>query len=203
MGIVIDHKARKREIIQKAIQLFADEGYDGVTFQKIADRCGIARTTLYKYFKNKREIFNSAIWDVSNILVAIYARILNRDQPVAIKLKTIMDAVLRLLFKQRVMLTVILDYVLADQRSGHNLEKNIASHTIALRRIIQRLIVEGIRKGEFKKCNVRLATDLIYSQMETAILRLTISRNADLKQLTLMMQATIENLKNRKTENKQ
>ena len=203
MGIVIDHKARKRELIQKAIQLFADEGYDGVTFQKIADRCGIARTTLYKYFKNKRGIFNSAIWDVSNILVAIYARILNRDQLVATKLKTIMDAVLRLLFKQKLMLTVILDYILADQRSGHNLEKNIASHTIALRRIIQRLIVEGIRKGEFKECNVRLATDLIYSQMETAILRLTISRDADLKQLTLMMQATIENMKNRNPENKQ
>jgi len=196
MGIIIDHDARKSDIIQESIRLFAEEGYNGVTFQKIADRCGIARTTLYKYFKNKREIFNYAIWEVSNILIEKYASILQQDAPSAAKLKTIMGAVLELLFAQRLMLTVILDYILAAQRAGLSLERNIASHTIALRRIIQRLIVGGMRKGELKKMNAALATDLVYSQMETAILRLTISRNADLKQLTLMMHKTIENLQN-------
>ena len=196
MGIVIDHNARKSTIIQKSIQLFAEQGYNGVTFQKIADSCGIARTTLYKYFKNKREIFNYAIWDVSNILIEKYDYILQQDLPATTKLTTIMDAVLELLFSQRVMFTVILDYILAAQRAGHNLEKNITSHTIALRRIVQRLIVGGMRTGELRKINAALATDLVYAQMETAILRLTISHNADLKQLTLMMHETIENLKN-------
>lgn len=198
MGIVIDHNARKREIIKKSIQLFAEQGYNGVTFQKIADNCGIARTTLYKYFKNKLEIFNYAIWESSNILSEIYASILKYDQPVSIRLKNIMAAVINLLFEQRVMLTVILDYVLAVQRAGHNLEKNIASHTIALRRIIQRLIVEGIRKGELRQINAKLATDLLYSQIETAILRLTISGNADRDQIMAMLNETIDSLKNRK-----
>ncbi|MDA3924148.1 MAG: helix-turn-helix domain containing protein [Kiritimatiellae bacterium] len=194
MGIVIDHDARKSDIIQKSIQLFAEQGYNGVTFQKIADSCGIARTTLYTYFKNKREIFNYAIWDVSNILVDKYDSILQQDIPTIIKLKTIMGAVLELLFDQRMMLTVILDYILAAQRAGLNTQKDITSHTIALRRIIQGLIVGGMRKGELKRANPALATDLVYSQMETAILRLTISSNADLKQLTLMMHKIIESL---------
>ncbi len=195
MGIVIDHDARKSAIIQRSIQLFAEQGYNGVTFQKIADSCGIARTTLYTYFKNKREIFNYAIWEVSNILIEKYDSILQKDEPAEVKLKTIMGAVLELLFAQRLMLTVILDYILAAQRAGHNLTKNIASHTIALRRIIQSLVVAGMRSGELKKMNAALATDLIYAGMETAIMRLTISGNADLKQLTRMMHTTIENLK--------
>lgn len=195
MGIVIDHDARKSAIIQRSIQLFAEQGYNGVTFQKIADNCGIARTTLYTYFKNKREIFNYAIWEISGILIETYDSILQQDEPAETKLKNIMGAVLKLLFDHRIMLTVILDYILAAQRAGHHIEKDIARHTIALRRIIQRLIVTGMSAGELKKMNAALATDLIYAQMETAILRLTISGNANMSQLTRMMHTTIENLR--------
>jgi AcrR family transcriptional regulator len=196
MGIVIDHEARRRAIIAKSIQLFAEQGYDGVTYQKIADSCSIARTTLYKYFHNKREIFNYAIWDVANLLIGCYKEILTSKDNVIARLERILDAVLRLLFEQRVILTVILDYVLAAQRAGHNLERSITRHTIGLRRIIQRLLVEGVRKGELRKVDVRLATELLYAQMETAILRLTVSQNADYSELSAMLHHTIETLKN-------
>lgn len=196
MGIVIDHEARRRAIIAKSIQLFAEQGYDGVTYQKIADSCVIARTTLYKYFKNKRDIFNYAIWEVANILIGCYKEILSSKDNVIDRLERILDAVLRLLFDQRIILTVILDYVLAAQRAGHNLERTISRHTIGLRRIIHRLVIEGVRKGELRKVNTRLATELLYAQMETAILRLTVSQNADYDELSAMLHQTIESLKN-------
>jgi len=195
MGIVIDHEARKRSIIAKSIQLFSEQGYDGVTYQKIADSCAIARTTLYKYFHSKREIFSYAIWDVANLLIGRYAEILSSKTSAVNRLDRVMHAVLRLLFEQRVILTVILDYVLAAQRAGHNMEKAITRHTIGLRRILHRLIVEGIRKGELRKVNATLATELLYAQMEAAILRLTVSQNADYDELATMIHQTIENLK--------
>ena len=58
MSIVVEHEKRRWEILEKALDVFMEEGFEDVTFQKIADRCGITRTTLYIYFKNKREIFN-------------------------------------------------------------------------------------------------------------------------------------------------
>ena len=57
MAVQVEHDKRKQEILEKALDLFVEEGYEDVTFQKISDRCGITRTTLYIYFKNKREIF--------------------------------------------------------------------------------------------------------------------------------------------------
>ena len=54
MAIVVEHDKRKHEILEKSLELFTREGYDDVTFQKIADACGITRTTLYIYFKNKK-----------------------------------------------------------------------------------------------------------------------------------------------------
>ncbi len=195
MGIVIDHEARKRIIIAKSIQLFAEQGYDGVTYQKIADSCAIARTTLYKYFRNKRDIFNTAIWEVSYLLIGRFNEALSSKTSALTRLERVMTAVIQLLFEQRVILTVILDYVLASQRAGHNLSRNIHSHTIGLRRIIHSLITEGIRCGELRKLNAGLATDLVYAQLEAAILRLTVSQNADYDQIISMLRQTIETFK--------
>lgn len=199
MGIVIDHEARRRAIISKSIQLFAEQGYDGVTYQKIADSCGIARTTLYKYFHSKRQIFNYAIWEVANILISRFAEILNPRDRVITRLDRLLHAVLQLLFEQRVILTVILDYVLAAQRTGQDLARPIASHTIGLRRIIHRLMVEGVRKGELHKVSASLATEQLYAILEAAILRLTVSQNADYGELSALLHQTIDNLKNHPT----
>ena len=64
MAIIVEHEKRRHEILDKALEVFVDEGYEDATFQKIADKCGITRTTLYIYFKNKIE---------SNDVFAVYA----------------------------------------------------------------------------------------------------------------------------------
>ena len=197
MGIVIDHEARKRVIIAKSIQLFAEQGYTGVTYQKIADSCSIARTTLYKYFHSKRQIFNTAIWEVSYLLIDRFNEVLASKDSALARLERVMAAVFQLLFERHVLLTVILDYVLASQRAGtdKDLSRNIRSHTIGLRRIIHSLIIEGIRTGELRKLNAKLATDLVYAQLEAAILRLTVSKNADYAQSIAMFHQTVETFK--------
>jgi len=195
MGIVIDHEARRHAIIAKSIQLFAEQGYNGVTYQKIADGCGIARTTLYKYFHNKRQIFNYAIWEVANVLGARMADILNPRDSVVVRLDRLMGAVLGFLFEQRVILTVILDYVLAAQRAGQNLQHVIASHTVGLRRIIHRLLVEGVRKGELRDLSARRETEQLYALLEAAILRLTVSQNADYEELSALLRDAIDSLR--------
>ena len=68
MSIIVEHDKRRQEILQNALEVFIDEGYEDVTFQKIADRCGITRTTLYIYFKNKREIFT---WSIKQLTAGI------------------------------------------------------------------------------------------------------------------------------------
>ena len=46
MAIVVEHEKRKHEILQRALDVFINEGYEDATYQKIADKCGITRTTL-------------------------------------------------------------------------------------------------------------------------------------------------------------
>jgi AcrR family transcriptional regulator len=179
MGIIIDHEARRHAIIVKAIQLFAEQGYDGVTYQKIADSCGIARTTLYKYFHNKRQIFNYAIWEASAISNQVFSYILNPKDSATVRLDRLMEAILKMLFERHLMMTVVLDYLLAIQRTGRNLKRNIARHTVIFKRLLLHLILEGMRKGELNCKDPRTAVELLYTQLEATILRLTISQNAN------------------------
>src|SRR5574344_2599952 len=74
MAVVVEHEKRRSEILSKALDLFVEEGYEDVTFQKIADRCGITRTTLYIYFKNKREIF---LWSIKQLTQGIELELLS------------------------------------------------------------------------------------------------------------------------------
>ena len=75
MAIVVEQDKRKHEILEKALEVFVEEGYEDVTFQKIADRCGITRTTLYIYFKNKREIF---LWSIKQLTSSVEVELVSR-----------------------------------------------------------------------------------------------------------------------------
>ncbi|MBO4286896.1 MAG: TetR/AcrR family transcriptional regulator [Kiritimatiellae bacterium] len=195
MGISVDHEARKREIIAKAVGLFAKEGYSGVTYQKIADACGIARTTLYRYFPSKGIIFNTAIWRITRELTDRYAFILSSRTSVAQRLERLLCAVLAMIYRQRPMLTVIFDYLIDAQRGGRPVARDIAAHTIGLKRILHRLLFEGVRNGELRDLGVKFMTEALYAQLESAVLRLTLTQNADHSFSEKMLRTTIENLR--------
>lgn len=51
-------KTSKKEIIQKAIEIFTENGYQGTSMQNLADACGISKANLYHHFKNKQDLMN-------------------------------------------------------------------------------------------------------------------------------------------------
>jgi len=52
-----DAKAVNSTILQHALELFIEHGYDGFSMRKLARPMGIAPKTIYNYFQNKDEIF--------------------------------------------------------------------------------------------------------------------------------------------------
>lgn len=55
----------KETIIYQALNLFSDRGYEGVSMRDIASAVGIKAASLYNHFKNKEDIFNSIIDEMS------------------------------------------------------------------------------------------------------------------------------------------
>lgn len=48
---------RKQEIIETALKLFSQKGYENTTIQDIAEEMNVAQGLCYRYFKSKQEIF--------------------------------------------------------------------------------------------------------------------------------------------------
>ena len=51
----------KERILQEALTLFAENGYDGTGVEQIAEKVGIKAPSLYKHFKGKEDILNALI----------------------------------------------------------------------------------------------------------------------------------------------
>ena len=51
----------KEKILLTSLKLFAQDGYEAVSISKISGELGMAKSALYKHYKNKRDIFDSII----------------------------------------------------------------------------------------------------------------------------------------------
>ncbi len=68
---VASESVEKREaILAQAIATFAEEGFRHADVQVIADRAGVGKGTVYRYFGNKQDLFWASMFDVFKRLEA-------------------------------------------------------------------------------------------------------------------------------------
>ncbi|MBN1447254.1 MAG: TetR/AcrR family transcriptional regulator [Bacteroidetes bacterium] len=62
---------KRQEIVTAAREVFAMRGYDAATLDEIAERAEFSKGTLYNYFQNKDELFETVIADVIDEFIEI------------------------------------------------------------------------------------------------------------------------------------
>lgn len=58
---VKDPEERKAELLDTAMRLFAEKGYDNVSVRSVAREAGVASGLAYHYFNSKQRLFDAAI----------------------------------------------------------------------------------------------------------------------------------------------
>ena len=184
MAIVVEHEKRKKEILDKALDLFMENGYEDVTFQKIADKCGVTRTTLYIYFKNKKEIFAWSIKQLTNEIESSLLKIIdNRDLSYEERLKSVLHTILQKCVDNYRLFVITLTYLLQLKNTGKDTKKIVQRRIIRLRHLLSTVIIDGITSGNFKKVNVHEANELIFNLIEAAVFKLTVFGPQDIQAL--------------------
>ena len=173
MARKIDHEARKRAIVARAMHLFSQVGYDNVSLIMIAAASGVARTVLYRYFCSKREVLDAAILETTRHIMDDCRGVLAGRRPVADKLEAICFATVDTLFDKRQFLVAVYDFVIAMVRTGADMSGKIYEFTSGIRETFVRLIDEGKSRKEFAADvdTVRTA-DTLYSFFESFTMRL-------------------------------
>jgi AcrR family transcriptional regulator len=199
MAIVVEHDKRKHEILEKSLDLFCKEGYEDVTFQKIADACGITRTTLYIYFKNKREIF---LWSIKQLTASLELELMEtlKDE------KLTSEACLRKILLQCVdacgqnsqLFNVLLAYLLQLEKSGIDPGERVQRRIIRLQHLLSTVLIRGQHSGEFKKVPVKDVNEMLYSLIESAIFRLSVLGQKDIEDVRGSLNLAVDGLLNQK-----
>jgi len=175
MAIVVEHDKRRQEILEKSLELFCKEGFDDVTFQKIADACGVTRTTLYIYFKNKQEIF---VWSIRHLTENIenhLKEIMNDESiPADECLKQVVCWIVTECGTHHRLFKVLLPYLISIEKSGINPGERVRRRVIRIKHLLTAILIRGEKEGVFKKLTLKTANDMFYSFVETTIFRIAI-----------------------------
>lgn len=193
MAIVVEHDKRKQEILQKSLDVFIEEGYEDATFQKIADRCGITRTTLYIYFKNKHEIFLGSIKELLaeveiNLKEIMSDTSLNSETALRKVLESLTDAC----ESNKKLFSVLLNYLMQLKKSGVDTSERVRRRVIRVRHLLSTILIKGIQKGEFKEINVKDANETLYGLMESAIFRIAVLNKDDVEDVRAALNSTVD-----------
>ena len=196
MAIVVEHDKRRHDILERSLDVFATEGYEDTTFQKIADSCGITRTTLYIYFDNKKEIF---VGSLKQILIAmeldLNAIIEDESLSAHDALSKMTNLIIDYCEQNLKLFNVLHSYLLGLKKANENPEKKIHRRIIRLRHLLSTVIIRGINSGEFKPdLNVHSVVELIYILVESSIFRIGVLEAKDLSEIRKAVAPAIDGL---------
>jgi len=59
MPKIVDHDARRTDILDRSLGLFAERGYAGLSMRSLATGLGVSTGTVYHYFSNKASLFEA------------------------------------------------------------------------------------------------------------------------------------------------
>ena len=142
---------RPLEIIQAAIEVFAEKGFAGARIEEIAKRAGAAKGTVYLYFDTKDKLFEAVVREyISPFLKGTEDMVSDFPGPASELLRKVIErAYSELVSNQQrraIMRILISEGSRFPQLSQFYYQEILAGAERMLRRIIER----GIQRGEFR-----------------------------------------------------
>lgn len=162
----IDHKERKRHIIEVALETFASKGFEKTAMNDIAEAASVPRPTLYHYFKNKTEILQAVVkYSTDHDLRSL--RTLARDSEIAphIRLIKMCEQMIQIGLTKALLMKAVISYLSnqvfePDSRFMHIMRRR----TIRLQLLMIQLLREGLQQGVFtSKLTPMQMKDILWS----------------------------------------
>jgi len=155
---------KEREIIEAARSLVSQFGLKKVTIDDIARKARISKATIYKYFKNKTEIFDEVVsYEARELLTAVQAAAATETTAVG-KFKA------HLLTRMERIRQLLTFYRVSEETWG-----DFWPHLVRLKEwfldeetaIIRRIMQEGIDHGELKIERLDLCAHITCATLHT------------------------------------
>lgn len=108
-------EARRAQILEAAVDIFSQKGFDKATVKDVAQKAGVADGTIYNYFKNKTDLLTSMIADFSQIgSFTTQAAEINKDASPEELIRFIVRNRLELMEKHQTRIQAVLPQVITN-----------------------------------------------------------------------------------------
>lgn len=142
--------ARREEILSAALGVFAEHGFEAARLDDVAKRAGVAKGTLYLYFKDKTALFEEIVREAAAPLIERLGAMSEApDVPAPLLLATFLE-----MFRSQVLDTdrkLILRLIIAEgprfpQIAAFYHREVVSRGMVLLRKVIAR----GVSRGELR-----------------------------------------------------
>jgi AcrR family transcriptional regulator len=160
---------KKTHIINHAIDLFAEKGFEGTSIRDLAARADVNVAMVNYYFGSKERLFESMVAERATYTRGLLDEIVNNTSYSDIeKLEHIIDAYINKVFTNRKFHRVIHQEMMLNQRE--TLSQAIVELLYPNTLIIKGVIESGIQKGLFKKVDVPLLIASLFGTINQVLL---------------------------------
>jgi AcrR family transcriptional regulator len=152
-------------IIRCAAEVFSEREFHEVLTDDIAQRLGIGKGTIYRYFSSKEELYLAAIGEGLTGLHAAVTTVLQQEAPLETTIAAVVRTMVSYFWRQRDFFVLL-----------HRLEQKLKARERAEWRehrnqvvgMIRRVIERATARGEISRVNTRLAVEVLFGMIRGA-----------------------------------
>jgi TetR/AcrR family transcriptional regulator len=142
----------RRQMLAAALDLFSEKGFHNVSMHEIAEKAEFAIGTLYKFFKNKEDLYKALMMEKAEEHHRVLMRVLSEENDVMIVIENYIAAKTRLFADN---LAIVRLYFAETRGASFNIKAGLDQD---IRKLYDKFIMRlasvletGIRKKVFRK----------------------------------------------------
>ncbi|WP_298842013.1 TetR/AcrR family transcriptional regulator [Clostridium sp.] len=164
----------KGAIFQSAIKNFSINGYDGATMDEISVNAGVAKGTVYYYFKSKDEVFKYIITEGISLLRQQTESINTGEGNYSYKLRELSKDQLRLVYENRDLFKVIMSQAWGGKIRHLELRELLKGYM----EDIKKFLINAMDDGAIKKCEPSFLTYIYFGTLVSVAIYYVINNDS-------------------------
>jgi len=172
----ISPSSKRERIIEAGLKLFANESYQAVTMDRVAEAAGVAKGTLYLYFQSKEDLYLGILTDGMESSARNYQTSVDPQADVKVRLRRAITLSIEFYDQRRDLLRLMMTEEPRMPEARNRLREEWRDRTV---RFLNSLLEEGIQSGVFRAVDARLATFAILGAIRSVMLFYGVQRPVD------------------------
>jgi AcrR family transcriptional regulator len=158
-------EARPTEILEAALDLFTERGFNATRLEDVASRAGLSKAAIYLYFNDKTSLLTAVVQATVGANIGIASDMISKHQgPVAPLLRQLLGFMAGRMQETRMpdLIKLVISESRAHPEIGRFYMDNVINKALPL---FQSLIERGMANGEFRNVDPRLTVKCLVGPM--------------------------------------